>query len=348
MKISFWLTSTTREMTSESWGKSPMGGAEISAVQLGEALLKDNEVTYFLQRCVPFDKGNLHVRKHEQLYDIKECDYFICVRPHPVLQADFGKIKKILWSGDAYDQSSNDIFYDKKLTDSMDAFIFKSNWQKEKILDKYFTIAPEKAHTIYNGIKLDFFGTNGVAPNKNRFIYSSTWYRGLENFIDIWPLILEKMPDAEVHVFSKTTLYSDVNQRDLTGYVPIAEELAKLRGVILREPVPQDILAHEMKKSWLMLYPNSGFVESSCGSAQQSLACGTPVVTTKRAGLTETVGEDGVLIEPNEDWKQNFANTVINLTEQERMAMSLSGKKRSLSQSWEHKAKEWTSLLTSL
>ena len=163
------------------------------------------------------------------------------------------------------------------------------------------------------------------------------------NFVEIWPMILEEIPDAEIHVFSKTTLYSEVNQRDNQGWGAIAEKLVQLPGMILREPIPQRLLIQEMHKSWLMLYPNSGFVESSCGSALQSMAVGTPIITTNRAGLPETVGNGGICIEQNEEeWKENFAKTVVELyrNTKKRQEMANSGRQQTMSQSWDKKATE--------
>ena len=78
MNISFWLTSTTRLMNYANWGKVPMGGAEISALNLGKELLdRGHRVNYFLQRCEPFDKENLHIRRHDQVFD-EVLRYFVC------------------------------------------------------------------------------------------------------------------------------------------------------------------------------------------------------------------------------------------------------------------------------
>lgn len=359
MNISFWLTSTTRTVNKDNWGKLPMGGAEISAVNLGIELLElGHTVQFFLQRAEPFDKDNLHVRRHDQVFDEK-LEYFICVRPHPILSGDFGSIKKILWSGDAFDQPSNDIFYNENTAKSMDGFVFKTNWQKEKILDKYYTINPEQVTVISNGFSKKNFDEN-VLKNIDRndfnfagkrFIHASTWYRGLANFIDIWPMIREEMPFAEIHIFSKTTLYSEINPRDMEGYYKIAEELVLLPGVVLREPVPQYIIAQEMKKAWLMLYPNSGFVESSCGSVLQSMAVGTPVVATKRAGLVETIGGAGVLIDQNdENWKRNFARETISLCNDPIRYKALKdlGLQETAKRTWPIQAKVWENYLKSL
>jgi glycosyltransferase involved in cell wall biosynthesis len=334
-------------MNKDNWGKAPMGGAEISAVHLGEELLKQGHyVNYFLQRTEPFKDGNLKVFRHNQMFET-EMEYFICVRPHPVLQGKFGKVKKILWSGDAFDQASNEVFYDKKIADSMDGFVFKSNWQREKILEKYYTIDPEKVNVIYNGYKGEWFNLNGAIPNPKRFIHTSTWYRGVKNFIEIWPMILEKIPDAEIHVFSKTALYSEYSNDQ--GWFEIAEELVKLPGMVLREPIPQVQLAHEIKKAWLMLYPNTGFVESSCGSALQSIASGTPVVATKRAGLVETIGEAGILVDNNDEkWKEKFVKETLEVDSKKRQSLVESGCQTVSNQTWKNKATEWESYLKSL
>ena len=369
MKISFWITSGTRELTKENWGKTPLGGAEVSAVNLGEELLKlGNETTYYCRACIPFDDWDLHIRSHEQI-EQDNSDVFICVRPHPILMHHFNK--KILWSGDAFDQSSNKIFENPYLCGQMDAFVFKSKWQREKILEKYWNIEPNKAHVIYNGIKHKYF-TEKQKPIKNRFIYASLWYRGLKNFIKIWPMILEHIPDAEIHIFARSSLYSTWDWDILKGYVirgedpPLkfletmlnrdigyreyVEELCQMPGMILREPIPQKMLIKEIGKSWLMLYPNTGFVESSCGVALQSLACGTPVVTMKRAGLPETVRNGGVLIEETEGWETKFVDEVRNLSwkKEKRKTLSEWGRSTVLQESWGQRAKEWQDFLKSL
>ena len=346
MKISFWLTSTTREMSEDNWGKVPMGGAEISALNLGDELLRLRYKTvYYLQRCKPFRRGNLSVEKYSAVTD-DGSDYFICVRPHPVLRERFKR--KILWSGDAYDQPSNDIFCDPEITRSMYAFVFKSHWQKTKILEKFPYIQPEKAFVIYNGIEAERFAYLSQAPIPHRFIHASIWYRGVFNFIDIWPRILEKYPDAEIHVFSKNTLYSERDSGD-QRWKAIAEELCKLPGMVLREPVPQWILAQEMRKAWLMLYPNTGFVESSCGAALQSLAAGTPVIATKRAGLIETVGDCGHLVEEAPGWQNQFVEKTIELCENKnrRNLLGKLAREAVLQQSWNQQAKKWVQFLRS-
>jgi glycosyltransferase involved in cell wall biosynthesis len=341
-------------MTIENWGKAPMGGTEISALNLGEELLRlGHDVTYFLQRAVPFDKGvhggQLHVRRHESILSEK-LEYFVCVRPHPVLGQRI-EAKKILWSGDAFDQPSMDIFWHKSTAQSLDAFVFKSEWQKEKILEKYFYIDPEKVHIIRKAIRLENFeNLEHIEPQQNRFIHASTWYRGVANFKTIWPKILEHIPDAEIHVFSKTSLYSEINPRDNDGWPQIAESLSQLPGMVLREPVPQKLLAQEMKKAWCMLYPNTGFVETSCGAVLESQAAGCPVITTARAALPETVGNGGILIEEKEDWENEFVTKTIELCKNKELRQSLSdsGRRKVLQETWAKKAKEWENFLKCL
>jgi len=351
MNIAFWLTSTTRHIQGDNWGKIPLGGAEVSAYNLGmELLRKGHSITFYLQRCDPFDKDRLHIRKHGDI-GIAKHDYFICVRPHVVLSSENFN-KKILWSGDAFDQSSMNIFWEKDIANSVDAYVFKTKWQRDKIVEKFFFIDNQKTHVIYNGVNDALY--NGLTdsyylPQRNRFIHASTWYRGVYNFIDIWPKIIESIPEAEIHVFSKTSLYSESNPRD-QQYGQIAEKLCQLPGVILREPVPQNIIIQEMKKAWLMLYPNTGFVESSCGAALQSICAGTPVITTARAGLPETIGTNGILIEENEHWQRNFVKETVNLwtNKEQRNHLSLSGQKRLTTESWKKKAIVWEEFLKSL
>lgn len=348
VRITFWLTSTTRELNENNWGKTPLGGAEVSAINLGEELLNNgHEITYFLQRCIPFDKGNLRVRRHQDITgDEKEPDYFICVRPHKILELPF-KCKKILWSGDAFDQTSNEIFFNASTAQSMDALVFKSKWQKRKILEKFGFIDPDKAHVIYNGFKSAYFKGLAEKPQKNRFIHASRWYRGVHNFIDIWPKIKKAIPEAVIYIYSAPGLYHDWTRG--TNWPELAEKLNAMDGVYLVNPIPQWRLVKELRKSWAMLYPNSGFVESSCGLAIQSAVAGTPVIATKRAGLKETIGDAGVLIEPTKDWKDKFVEGVIKCQDQGyRNQLSRSGRRKWQNSTWERKAVEWVDFLKSL
>ena len=350
MDITFWLTSTTRVMTKDNWGLAPMGGAEISAVNLGAELLeKGHNVKYYLQRCEPFKKGGLSVDLHTNIAG--EHEYFVCVRPHNILlpTSPLQAEKKVLWSGDAFDQPSNTIFDDENTAGSMDALVFKSEWQKRKMLERFFYLDSSKVSVIYNGVNTAFFKDLRQTFQKNRFIYASTWYRGLNNFVEIWPEIRKAIPDAEIHIFAQTGLYFDGNPSN-TGYYPIAEQLCKQPGTILRHPVPQWVLAIELRKANLMLYPNTRFVESSCGVALQSLAAGTPVVTTRRAALPETVGENGVLVDEGEGWQDRFVEGVVKLWENPKLRnqMGNSGRRRVMKQSWTQQAKLWEDHLKSL
>ena len=362
MDITFSLASTTRVMTEENWGIAPMGGAEVSAVNLGRELLElGHEVHYYLQRAEPFDRDNLHVHRHEEIFD-RTHGHFIFVRPSKVICPKVRKIKAdkiLLWSGDAYDQSSNEVFDDKDTAGAFDAFVFKTKWQREKILERFYHIQPALAHVIYNGVRAEIFKDLRETPQSNRFIYASTWYRGLSNFIDLWPKIIKEIPNAEIHVFAKTSLYSgsDMAAQILdgrviikdAGYYGIVEELVKLPGMILREPIPQWMLVKELAKSWAMLYPNTGFVESSCGVAIQSQAAGTPVITLARAGLVETVDGGGILIEETEDWKEKFVEGVVECQRSTlRNQLSSYGRRKVFNQSWKKKAQEWMTFLKSL
>jgi glycosyltransferase involved in cell wall biosynthesis len=358
MTVSFWITSTTRKFTKDNWDKIPLGGAEGSAVNLGIEFIKRGiDVYYYLQNAESYDEGKLHVRKHYQVQTNLH-DIFICVRPHPILspRANKGSFmerpsKIILWSGDAFDQSSNkELFHDKLVCDNVDHFIFKSEWQRRTMLESFTYIKPEKSKVHYNGVREEhFYDIEDIVPERNLFIHASTFYRGVYNFLDIWPKIRERIPEAKLRIYSKTSLYMAENPRD-NQFQPVAEKLAQIPGIEICEPIPEKELIKELKRSWLMLYPNTGFVESSCGVALQSVAAGTPVVATNRAGLPETIQDNGILVEEKEGWQDNFTGGVIKLweNENERNSMGELGSKRVLSQyNWSAVAENWLNFLKS-
>lgn len=355
MDINFWLTTPV----DLSGGLDrPMGGAEVSAVQLAKQLGRNgHDVCIYCNTDHEYTLPNLGitVEPYTDMRNYEHMDILIVVRAHEILntriRAWFKQRPRVLlnWSGDAYDQSNNHIFWDKWVCDHIDGFVTKSKWQRDTLNEIYPNLRG-KTEVIYNGVDASLF-PDAPTKDENKFIWASTWYRGLENMLTIWPRIKEQLPDAHLDVYAKTALYLDNNPSDQQAK-PLFDELAKLDGVVLREPVMQKELIHELASAKLLLYPNMNFLESSCGTAQQSILAGTPVITSARAGLPETVGSEGFCINHKpgtEDYTASFVEKVIKLCQDQKLYNRLSrqGLSRRTDESWEKVAIKWTRYLES-
>jgi len=354
MDISFWLT-TPVDLSNGL--DRPMGGAEVSAVQLAQALVQTGwPITIHCntdKQYSPID--GLMVKSYTAIRD-DELDTLIVVRAHEILntriRAWFRERPRILlnWSGDAFDQPNNHIFWDKWICEHLDGFVVKSKWQRDTLNEMYPGLQG-KTTVIKNGVDPSLF-PDDVEKDENKFIWASTWYRGLENMIKIWPRIKAELPDAYLDVYAKTSLYLDNNPSDIQAK-PIFDALEKLDGINIHEPVQQERLLSELASAKLLLYPNSNFVESSCGVAQQSICAGTPVITSHRAGLPETVGSEGICIqeEPGTDaYNEHFVTRTLDLCRNQKLydRLSRQGLSRRTEESWAKTALSWTRYLKSL
>ena len=100
----------------------------------------------------------------------------------------------------------------------------------------------DKISTINNGINADLFNSKDITNVKkiaNRFIYTSCSERGLYKLVQLWPSILENLPDAELLISSYNNF-------------PKSDEDIKILEIITKTPsikhvIDKTIKLHERK-----------------------------------------------------------------------------------------------------
>lgn len=362
MRLGFWLT--TPKLIEYHPDKIPMGGAERSAINLSRKLSGFFPVSVFgnfKKSAVTIYDDNLYDvvgYKYSDLIRHSELDVLICVRADPNLlnprsnHVHFGenKPKIILWTGDAWDQPNNQLLHDKYCRKEIDLIVCKSNWQRDTLLKYFPTLSPSEVRVMYNGVDADYIRSLPLvaASRSPSFVYASTAYRGLHKFLTIWPKIKERIPDATLDCYCKTTLYLDDNQRE-SEFQGLYDKISALPEVTIKEPLSQKAFLRELSKYRLMLYPNDNFLESSCGVALQSMACGVPVITTNSAGLEETVDfGNGHLVDVGDDYDNDFARRVDVVYNKKGMSdiWENEGRDNILNNySWEKVSERWEQLL---
>jgi glycosyltransferase involved in cell wall biosynthesis len=88
----------------------------------------------------------------------------------------------------------------KKQMYSIDYFLFVSDAQRKKFVTE-FGLPIEKTMLMLNGISPAFQAPVDMTAKKPRIIYSSQPDRGLVTYLQSWPLIVDKHPDAELHLY---------------------------------------------------------------------------------------------------------------------------------------------------
>jgi len=157
--------------------------------------------------------------------------------------------------------------------------------------------AVSKAVLTCNGVASSFWQDG---PNlAHHFIFASHPERGLEELLQVWPLITASMQGAQLH------LYHGFPEGYGHGGAPEAE-LVKMRsfrarvehllgqatGVHMHGMVNQSALALAYARASFWLYPTS-MAETSCISAMKAMGNGAIPITSRlpNSGLVETAGE---------------------------------------------------------
>jgi tetratricopeptide (TPR) repeat protein len=185
-----------------------------------------------------------------------------------------------------------------------------TDWHGEQI-KKMFPCFKEIVHTTNYGIE-KFEISSKI---KNSFIYSSFPNRGLSVLLKLWPRILELLPDATLNV------YCDLNHEWTNKVAP--DEISFIKqninkpGIVNHGWVSKKELYDAWSKTEYWLYPCI-FEETFCLTAYEAAISKTFVITNNLAGLSETVGNRGLIIEGDPTttmWQDTFIERFKGLNE---------------------------------
>ena len=226
------------------------------------------------------------------------------------------------------------------------------------------------AHALPKGV----LTRNGVAqtfwqsgPNHyNHFIFASHPERGLEQLLEVWPLI-----SAGVHG-SRLDLYHGFPESYGESGAP-EPELAKMRafrarverllknvtGVYMHGMVNQATLGRAYARAAFWLYPTS-MAETSCISAMKAMGNGAIPITSRlaKSGLVETTGtfdlgpvpsRAGATMDSDREMLLRWAHTVIDAARSDREGKLEERRKEMIgwsrrTYSWSAVAEQWSHL----
>jgi len=142
-----------------------------------------------------------------------------------------------------------------------------------------------KSVLIPNGVNKKLFFNRG--KDMDYFIYASAPNRGLSKLPFIYDCINERVDrDLRMHAYSNMAVLHP--NEALTDHNEILEdgfglEYEGIGNLEILDPIPQQELAYQMGRASLMIMPTP-FPEICSNSILQSLASGTPVITTGNLG----------------------------------------------------------------
>ena len=225
--------------------------------------------------------------------------------------------------------------------DKVTGIVALTNWHKNFLI-KYYNLDKNKIIIIGNGLIGENFNNNdNIKKIKNRFIYTSSPNRGLEQLVEYFHEIKKKVSDATLHIYRGLDDFDSSTSK-------ILEDIQKYKYIKFMGKFDQKALAIEMMKSEFWLYPTK-FTETFCMSGMEALMAGCMCITSDLAALHDTIGERGILLKSpiySHEYKKECIEQVLNMinNEDERKKYIKKGIEWSKLQTWECKTLEWINL----
>ncbi len=177
-------------------------------------------------------------------------------------------------------------------------------------------------------------------------VYGSSYDRGLEHLLDMWPDVLKEVPDAKLRIFYGWDLFDKgyANNPERMAWREKMNEKMRQQGIIHLGRISHEACKVEMENAGIWAYPTH-FGEISCITAMRAQAYGATPVVVNYGALAETVQNgckvDGDIYEP--EVKQEFQEKLIWLlknpmTDEQREGMMKWAKEKF---AWSKVAKQW-------
>lgn len=339
--IAFYCGQTLEPWDGTSVTTGGIGGSETAVIELGKRMAAEGwSVTVYNWCNAPAEGVVIDGVTYKNYWQIDRRDTFdvLCLWRVPgFLDADWNARKVIV---DMHDTSSAEEWTPERIA-KVDHIFVKSMYHRSL----YPSVPEEKFVVVGNGIDLTRFEET-VERDKNRFVYTSTQNRGLEQLLEMWPQIKERLPKAELHLFyGWDTFYkSHRNEPVMMEWMRHMQQMMEQPGIVNHGRVGQGELAQFLLSSNLWLYPTQ-FPEIHCITALEMQAAGVYPITSGYAALEETQ-QGGVKLpgDPkNKDWQNTFINAVVEAynTSVDRDK----GKAWAKKNSWDNVSKIWSNTL---
>lgn len=202
--------------------------------------------------------------------------------------------------------------------EQIDHILLLSKWHVDHFKATY-GFGRDKIRQTRNGIELAYF--TGEAPvREKRVVYTSSPDRGLDILLEMWPKVLEQVPDAQLrHCY--VDVYDRVAEVDpvIGAYRQKVRDLSDQPGVESVGHLSQPEVAELMRSAMVWAHPSwstptdQAFFETSCIGAMEAQAAGCLPVASRVGALAETV-KIGRLIDQKQmtdEWRDTFVKMIV-------------------------------------
>lgn len=324
-------------------------GSEVALVHISKLFSKDYRVIIFgdviKHEIIKDNVEYLNSNKYENFQKNNKIEILIILRYIcTFLDFEITAKKIFLWIQDIYPMSYykslslplQSRFLLKNLIHKIDGIITLTNWHKNYVKN-FYDIDINKIHVIGNAIDKELFNDK-IEKQKNKFIWTSHGYRGINAMVEYFHEIKKRLPDAELYIYRDRTAFSD----------DIFEQIEKCDYIHYGGKLSNDEVIKEFKSSEMWFYPTD-FEETYCISALEAQMSKCVCVTTDLAALSETVGDRGVLIKESIysiQYKEKSISEVVKILNDENIKNKYQelGYNWACEQTWENRIKQWYEL----
>jgi len=157
--------------------------------------------------------------------------------------------------------------------------------------------------------------------NPHSMFYGSSYDRGLEHALKMWPEIRKEVPDATLTIFYGWTLFAKfyADNPERMTWMENMNKLMEQPGITHLGRISHEALKEEIEKSAIWMYPTH-FGEISCITAMKAQCWGAIPVVINYAALRETV-HFGIKVEGDiydQETKTEYIKQLVALLKDEK------------------------------
>lgn len=297
------------------------GGTEACVIEVAKRFAADGWRSVIFGSPGPYrgvERDGVEYWDTSRDFDASEPFTFgVSLRAPDIFDANLNVQKRILWMhdvsvGDIQQGPWGDRFQ------RFDMMLGVSKWHANH-LQKVYEVDPAKVGYIYNGFDESLF-VPGQERRPYSMAYASSPDRGLENLLEIWPIIKKHYPEATLDVFyGWHSIDKILAQRPNHPLRFLRERVETLLAqvntdgsIAWHDRVSRAELAKHYSTTTMWAYPTA-FCETFCITALEMQAAGVIPCTTELAALKETVARSELLIPGhagNTDYRKRFMGNV--------------------------------------
>ena len=209
---------------------------------------------------------------------------------------------RVYWLHDLPEDPETNHLKDESSRNRFHKYVFCSNWQYNRFVDKLNIPMDDKCLVIDNPIEP--FRQIEKSKDEIRLIYTSTPQRGLELLVPVFVELCKKYDNIYLDVFSSFEIYGwpEANK----PYEKLFETCKEHPNIVYHGFKPYEEVRQAYEKAHILAYP-SIWTETSCRVLLESMSAGLLCVHSNLGSLTDTSGNLTVMYQYEED-KNKHAN----------------------------------------